>query len=66
MPGPPPGEQPPATRRPAQRGPEDEPVLPRRGHDESGPGWGDRPEDAHDDANDDERYLRERPPHHEG
>lgn len=34
-------------------------LLPERTSDEGGEGWGDR-----DDGSDDERYFRERPPHH--
>ncbi|MBA2388885.1 MAG: hypothetical protein H0V67_01405 [Geodermatophilaceae bacterium] len=39
-----------------------EPVLPRSAEDETGEGWGELPE--HPEA-DEERYLRDRPPHHE-
>lgn len=39
------------------------PVLAGITRDEQDEGWGDRP--AEQDA-EDERYLRERPPHHEG
>ncbi len=43
--------------------PDVQPVLPRRTQDETGEGWGELsdPPDS-----DEERYLRERPPHHEG
>lgn len=37
------------------------PVLPRVTRDEAGEGWGERPS-----PDDDDFYLRERPPHHEG
>lgn len=39
------------------------PVLDRITRDEQDEGWGERPTDHEAD---DERYLRERPPHHEG
>ena len=39
--------------------PDDEPVLPDRAADDDDRGWGERP----DDADDDERLTRERPPH---
>lgn len=42
--------------------PDDQLVLPALTRDESEPGWGDRAEEVDDD----ERLLRERPPHHEG
>jgi hypothetical protein len=47
------------TDRPTQR-PHDEKLLPERTLDESPEGWGERP----DESDDEERYLRERPPHH--
>lgn len=39
----------------------DRPVLPDQTGDDLDIGWGER----HDDARDDERFLRERPPHWE-
>lgn len=38
------------------------PVLPSTTSDETAEGWGERA----DAPSDDERFLRERPPHHEG
>lgn len=43
--------------------PDPEPVLPNTTQDESAEGWGELPERP---DSDEERYLRERPPHHEG
>jgi len=40
-----------------------EPVLPRTTRDETAEGWGEESERA---DSDDERYLRDLPPHHEG
>jgi hypothetical protein len=40
-----------------------EPVLPDVTSDEGLLGWGDAPDDA--DPDDLQRFLRERPPHHE-
>jgi hypothetical protein len=48
----------PAPRIPRRR-PADRPVLPDVTSDEQDVGWGDRP-----DPDDDERLLREVPPHH--
>ncbi len=45
--------------------PEDR-VLPDITGDEAGAGWGELPDRPDDRHGDDERYLRERPPHHEG
>jgi len=39
--------------------PDDEPVLPDVTRDERDTGWGDEP------ADDDQRFLDDRPPHHE-
>jgi len=50
-----------AARPPA--GPaDDEPVLPEQTRDDTDGAWGDRPEE---DREDDDRFLRERPPHWE-
>ena len=38
-------------------------VLPARSSDEYDVGWGERPEES--DRDDLDRFLRERPPHHE-
>jgi hypothetical protein len=43
--------------------PDDEPVLPETTRDEQDVGWGDR--DGSEDPDDLERFLRERPPHHD-
>ncbi len=43
---------------------EEPPVLPSTTRDESAEGWGERGQAEAD--SDDERFLRERPPHHEG
>ncbi|MBA3418765.1 MAG: hypothetical protein ACR2KO_13130 [Geodermatophilaceae bacterium] len=40
-----------------------QPVLPRLTRDETGEAWGERRDE---DGGEDERYLRERPPHHGG
>lgn len=45
-------------RRRVRRVPDDAPVVPERGADDSDVGWGAQP-----DPPDDERLLRERPPH---
>ncbi len=52
---------PPSASRPriARRRPSTDPVLPDITRDEQDVGWGDRPE-----PDDDERLLRELPPHH--
>jgi hypothetical protein len=42
---------------------DDKPVLPDTTSDEQAEGWGERP-DSERDADDVERFLRERPPHH--
>jgi hypothetical protein len=39
-------------------GPDDKPVLPAQSEEETGVGWGEAPE-----PDDDERLVRERPPH---
>ncbi len=57
-PGPGAGPEP---RRPAHPEPGERPVLPDVSSDERDVGWGDWPE-----SGDDERYLREVPPHHGG
>jgi hypothetical protein len=44
-------------------GPDEAPVLPTRTADDTDTGWGERWRDEPD--SDDERYLRERPPHWE-
>lgn len=41
-------------------------VLPDITGDEVGAGWGESPDRPDDPDGDDERYLRERPPHHDG
>jgi hypothetical protein len=56
-------------------GPDRDSVLPRTTRDETAEGWGESPErldsdfdsdSASESDSDAERYLRERPPHHEG
>jgi hypothetical protein len=42
-------------------GPDEPPVLPAQTRDDTDAGWGERWRDEPD--SDDERYLRERPPH---
>lgn len=51
-------EQPPPSDRNDRQ-----PVLPRLTRDETGEAWGERRDE---DGGEDERYLRERPPHHGG
>jgi hypothetical protein len=43
-----------------QDDPDDRPVLPQRGQDETDAGWGDRAE-----PDDDERLRQDRPPHYD-
>jgi hypothetical protein len=43
--------------------PDEAPVLPTQTGDDTDAGWSERPGDERD--SDDERYLRERPPHWE-
>ncbi len=43
-------------------GPADPPVIPDRSSDDSDEGW-DRSGSGDSDESDDERYLRDRPPH---
>jgi hypothetical protein len=47
-----------AKEPPNRPDPDDVPVLPVQSRDDTDVGWGDRPE-----ADDDERLLRDRPPH---
>jgi hypothetical protein len=42
-------------------GRDDDPVVPDRADDDTDAGWGDR--DDSPDPDDDDRFLRERPPH---
>jgi hypothetical protein len=51
----------PAEEQPPKPSGRSEPVLPSVSADESGVGWGDWREEEGDD---DERFLREVPPHH--
>ncbi len=58
----------PQARAPTETSRDDEPVLPRVTRDEAAGGWGERRDDERLDGerSDDEWYLHERPPHHEG
>lgn len=38
-------------------------VLPEQTSDDTDRGWGEHPDDAGDDLSDDERLIREKPPH---
>ncbi|CAN5676621.1 hypothetical protein BH18ACT7_BH18ACT7_01490 [soil metagenome] len=51
-----------STDQSADRVRDEPPVLPSTPRDESAEGWSERA----DTESDDERFLRERPPHHEG
>jgi hypothetical protein len=42
--------------------PDDRPVVPDRSDDDRDEGWGDRA----DERDDDQRFLDDRPPHHDG
>ncbi len=41
----------------------DDEVLPEQTADDTDAGWGEHPDEAADDADDDERLTREKPPH---
>jgi len=54
------------TPEPSSAGPSHEPpVLPTRSADDTDAGWGERWDSERDPGSDDDRYLRERPPHWE-
>lgn len=57
--------QPPAPESPGAEQPNEPEVLPVRGADDTDTGWGERWDAERDSGGDDERYLRERPPHWE-